>query len=53
LRTRDLIEPKIDSHTLDQAAIRAGMTTMMVDAVAKCRAGLTSVAEVLRMTAAR
>ena len=51
--TRDLIGPKIDSHTLDEAARRAGMTTMMTDAVGKCRAGATSVAEVLRMTMAR
>ncbi len=51
--TRDLIEPKIDGHTLDEAAIRNGMTTMMQDAVAKCRAGVTSVAEVLRVTMAR
>ena len=29
------------------------MTTMMDDAVAKCRAGVTSVAEVLRVTTAR
>ncbi len=51
--TRDLIGPKIDAHTLDEAAIRNGMTTMMQDAVGKCRAGLTSVAEVLRVTMAR
>ncbi|MBV8471925.1 MAG: type II/IV secretion system protein, partial [Hyphomicrobiales bacterium] len=51
--TRDLIEPKIDAHTLDEAALRNGMTTMMQDAVAKCRAGVTSVAEVLRVTMAR
>ena len=29
---------------------RAGMTTMIDDAVAKCRAGVTSAAEVLRVT---
>ena len=30
--------------------MRAGMTTMIDDAIAKCRAGVTSVAEVLRVT---
>ena len=50
---RDLIGPQVDSHTLDEACIRAGMTTMMADAVAKCRAGTTSVAEVLRVTTVR
>ena len=30
--------PSADSHALDAAASRAGMTTMMDDAVAKCRA---------------
>ena len=29
------------------------MTTMMDDAIAKCRAGLTSVAEALRVTTVR
>ena len=50
---RDLIGPKVDSHTLDDAGRRAGMTTMMDDALAKCRAGATSVAEVLRVTTVR
>ena len=31
----------------------AGMTTMVGDGVAKCRAGLTSPAELLRVTTAR
>lgn len=35
------------------AAVRAGMTTMIDDAVAKCRAGATSVAEALRVTTIR
>ncbi len=50
---RDLIGPQVDSHTLDEAGMRAGMTTMMADAVAKCRAGATSVSEVLRVTTVR
>ena len=33
--------------------MRAGMTTMIEDAVAKCRAGVTSAAEVLRVTTVR
>ena len=31
----------------------AGMTTMFDDGVAKCRAGVTSAAEVLRVTTVR
>src|ERR1700677_3776297 len=40
---RDLVGPGADSIVLDQAAARAGMTTMMEDAIAKCRAGVTSI----------
>jgi general secretion pathway protein E len=47
---RNLIGPRTDSGTIERAAIRAGMTTMVDDAVAKCRAGVTSAAEVLRVT---
>jgi len=50
---RDLIGPGIDSHNLDAAAIRGGMTTMISDAIAKCRSGVTSVAEALRVTTVR
>jgi general secretion pathway protein E len=50
---RTLVGSHSDASTLDQAAIRAGMTTMMDDAVAKCRAGVTSAAEVLRVTTVR
>jgi general secretion pathway protein E len=50
---RDLIGEKTDGHKIDQAAIRAGMTTMLDDGIAKCRAGLTSPAEILRVTTAR
>jgi general secretion pathway protein E len=50
---RGLISAHTDAGTIDKAAIRAGMTTMIDDAVAKCRAGLTSPAEVLRVTTAR
>jgi general secretion pathway protein E len=47
---RDLITEHTDSNVIQRAAIAAGMTTMMEDAVAKCRDGTTSVAEVLRVT---
>jgi general secretion pathway protein E len=50
---RDLITSQTDSASLDKAAIRAGMTTMIDDGVAKCRAGATSVTEVLRVTTVR
>jgi general secretion pathway protein E len=50
---RGLISTHADAVTLDQAATRAGMTTMIDDAVAKCRAGVTSAAEVLRVTTLR
>lgn len=50
---RDLIGEKTDGLKVDQAAIRGGMTTMLDDGIAKCRAGLTSPAEILRVTTAR
>jgi general secretion pathway protein E len=50
---RELIGEKTDGHKIDQAAIRAGMTTMLDDGIAKCRAGLTSPAEILRVTTTR
>jgi general secretion pathway protein E len=50
---RRLIGPQTDSHTIDTAAMRGGMTTMLADAVAKCRAGLTTVPEVFRVTTIR
>jgi general secretion pathway protein E len=50
---RELIGEKTDGLKIDQAAIRGGMTTMIDDGIAKCRAGLTSPAEILRVTTAR
>ncbi len=50
---RELIGEKTDGLKIDQAAIRAGMTTMLDDGIAKCRAGLTSPAEILRVTTTR
>src|SRR5664279_1157357 len=43
----ELVRPDADGRSIDLAARRAGMTTMVEDAVAKCRAGITSAAEVL------
>jgi general secretion pathway protein E len=50
---RQLIGEKTDGLKIDEAAIRAGMTTMLDDGIAKCRAGLTSPAEILRVTTLR
>ncbi len=50
---RDLVHAHTDAGTIDKAAVRAGMTTMVDDAIAKCRAGLTSVGEVLRVVTTR
>jgi general secretion pathway protein E len=50
---RRLIGPQTDSHTIDAAAMAGGMTTMLADAVAKCRAGVTTVPEVFRVTTVR
>ena len=50
---RELIGEKTDGLKIDQAAIRAGMTTMLEDGLAKCRAGLTSPAEIFRVTTIR
>jgi len=47
---RELIGERTDGLKIDAMAIRAGMTTMLDDGVAKCRAGLTSPAEILRVT---
>jgi general secretion pathway protein E len=50
---RNLISPQTDSTTIDRAAVRSGMTTMIDDGAAKVRAGATSAAEVLRVTTIR
>jgi general secretion pathway protein E len=50
---RKLVGPQTDSHSIDQAAMQGGMTTMLEDAVAKCRAGVTTVPEVFRVTTVR
>ena len=50
---RPLIHDRADAPSIDKAAIAAGMTTMVDDGTEKCRTGLTSVAEVLRVTTIR
>src|SRR3984885_6908741 len=50
---RNMVGSHTDANLLDQAAIKAGMTTMLDDAIAKCRAGITTVPETLRVTTVR
>ncbi len=50
---RGLIGSHTGSGEIEEAAVRNGMTTMIEDAVAKCRGGVTSAAEVLRVTTVR
>jgi general secretion pathway protein E len=50
---RSLISSHTGSGEIEEAAVRNGMTTMIEDAVTKCRAGVTSAAEVLRVTTVR
>ncbi|MFG1347097.1 GspE/PulE family protein [Xanthobacter autotrophicus DSM 431] len=50
---RALMGERAGATVLDKAAVKAGMTTMLDDGIAKCRAGLTSAAEVLRVTTVR
>ncbi len=50
---RRLIDSQSDWSTIDKVAIRNGMTTMIDDGLAKCRAGITSAAEILRVTSVR
>jgi general secretion pathway protein E len=50
---REQIDENADGAKIDAMAIRAGMTTMSDDGIAKCRAGLTSPAEILRVTTLR
>jgi general secretion pathway protein E len=50
---RSMIGAAAKSDEIERAALRNGMTTMLDDAVAKCRAGITSPAEALRVVALR
>ena len=48
-----LVGTSADDAAIEREARADGMTTMIEDGVAKCRAGLTSMDEVLRVTASR
>ena len=50
---RSLIQQHTDASKIDRIAISSGMTTMLDDGVAKCRAGATTAAEILRVTTVR
>jgi general secretion pathway protein E len=50
---RALVEEKSDWESIDKVAIRNGMTTMIEDGLAKCLSGMTSAAEILRVTTVR
>jgi general secretion pathway protein E len=50
---RNLVNTHTDSASIDASAVAAGMTTMADDGAEKCRAGVTSAAEVLRVTTIR
>jgi general secretion pathway protein E len=47
---RSLIRASVDTGALQERARAAGMTTMLEDGLAKYRAGMTSIEEVLRAT---
>jgi general secretion pathway protein E len=48
-----MIGKQVDDRSIERQARDEGMTTMIEDGVAKCRAGLTSVEEILRVIASR
>jgi general secretion pathway protein E len=48
---RKAIGPKTEAAELEIVARNEGMTTMIEDGIAKCRAGLTTIDEVFRVTA--
>jgi general secretion pathway protein E len=50
---RPFVSAQTDASRIDEAAIRAGMTTMLDDALEKCRTGMTAAPEILRVTSAR
>jgi general secretion pathway protein E len=47
---RKLMGKNTDSKLINTTAVHEGMTAMADDAIAKCRSGVTSAAEVLRVT---
>ena len=48
---RKAIGPKTQAADLEEIARSEGMSTMIEDGIAKCRAGLTTIDEVFRVTA--
>ncbi|CCE03135.1 GspE/PulE family protein [Bradyrhizobium sp. STM 3809] len=50
---RELIADSADGLAIDRRAIQEGMTTMLDDGVAKCRAGVTSASELFRVLVMR
>lgn len=50
---RRLVDSQSDWASIDKVAVQNGMTTMIDDGLMKCRDGLTSAAEVLRVTTVR
>ncbi len=48
---RKAIGPKTEAAELEKIARSEGMSTMIEDGIAKCRAGLTTIDEVFRVTA--
>jgi general secretion pathway protein E len=48
-----MIGKQADDLSIERQAQQDGMTTMIEDGVAKCKAGLTSVEEILRVIASR
>ena len=50
---RDMIGNNAGDEAIERASRADGMTTMIEDGVAKCRAGTTTIEEVLRVTASR
>jgi general secretion pathway protein E len=50
---RSLMQSRSDSTTIRNAAVRAGMMTMFEHGATKCRMGVTSAAEVFRVTTMR
>lgn len=50
-QVREAIHPKTEAVALEEVARGEGMSTMIEDGIAKCRAGLTTIDEVFRQTA--
>jgi general secretion pathway protein E len=49
-RIRDLIRPGVSAGTIAESARATGMTGMLTDGLAKCRAGVTTIEELARVT---